>query len=100
VAIVVAPEHRPGGYVPLSVFGIAPMVGMSDEAIFNFNVPSFTTQSWTQVGVVSNGYGRWGRAFLGCANNTILPSAVAPANILAPFWTDLDPGQWRIGSAF
>jgi len=97
-AIVVAPgTSPPGGYVPLSAFGIAPMAGMSDEAIFNFNVPSFTYagQSWTQVGVVSNGYVVVGGGPSSAvqSNNTILPSAVAPANILAPFWTDLDPGQ-------
>ncbi len=55
----VAPEQTPGGgYLPLSDFGIAPIAGVGDETITNFNVPAFTygTETYTRIGVVSNGY--------------------------------------------
>jgi hypothetical protein len=104
-AIVVAPGASPAGYLPLSLFGITPVAGVGDETITNFNVPSFTYagQSWTRVGVVSNGYvvvgGGTGADVQSV--NTDLPSAAAPGNILAPFWTDLDPtagGALRIAT--
>ncbi len=30
-----------GGYLPLSLFGIAPIAGVGDDTITNFNVPTF-----------------------------------------------------------
>lgn len=95
--ISIAPGTSPaGGYLPLSVFGIAPIGGMTDEALVNFTIPSvgFAGESFTRIGVVSNGY-----AVLGGGNaadiqwvNLALPNAAAPGTLLAPFWTDLDPG--------
>jgi hypothetical protein len=94
-----------GDYLPLSIFGISPIAGVGDETITNFNVPSFTYagQSWTRVGVVSNGYVVVGGGTSADvqSGNQDLPSASAPGNILAPFWTDLDPaagGAIRIGT--
>lgn len=85
-----------GGYVPLSGFGIAPIGGVGDETITNFNVPAFTYagESYTRVGIVSNGYLVVGGGTSADVNfvNQSLPSAAAPNNVLAPFWTDLDPG--------
>lgn len=81
------------GYIPLSAFGIAPIAGMGDETITNFTVPAFSFggQTYTSLGVASNGYaivgGGTGVQFL----NLALPNPAAPRNILAPFWTDLDP---------
>jgi hypothetical protein len=88
----------------LSLFGIAPIVGVGDETITNFNVPAFSYagQSWTRLGVVSNGYlvvGGGTNADVASVNSS-LPSASASANILAPFWTDLHSaagGAVRIG---
>jgi hypothetical protein len=104
-AIVVALGASPaGGYPPLSAFGILPIAGVGDETITKFNVPAFSYagQSWTRLGVVSNGYlvvGGGTNADVASANSS-LPSASAPANMLAPFWTDLNPdlgGAVRIG---
>lgn len=86
----------PAGYYPLSLFGIAPVAGFGDETIINFNVPSFTFagRSWTSLGIVSNGYVVVGGGtgadvqFL----NQNLPNSALPNNVLAPFWTDLNPG--------
>ena len=47
-----------GGYLPLSLFGIAPIAGVGDDTITNFNVPTFYYggEPYTRIGVVSNGY--------------------------------------------
>ncbi len=47
-----------GGYLALSLFGIAPIAGVGDDTITNFTVPAFFYggESYTSVGVVSNGY--------------------------------------------
>ena len=47
-----------GGYLPLSLFGIAPVAGVGDDTITNFNVPTFFYggEPYTRIGVVSNGY--------------------------------------------
>ncbi len=95
----------PAGYIPLSLFGIAPISGVGDDSITNFNVPPFVYagETYSRVGVVSNGYVVVGGGsgpdvtFL----NQSLPSATAPNNVLAPFWTDLNPpagGALRIGT--
>jgi hypothetical protein len=105
VAIAAAPGGSPAGYLPLSLFGIAPIAGVGDETITNFNVPAFTLagDTYTRIGLVSNGY-----AVLGGGNgadvnfiNQNLPNPIAPNNVLAPFWTDLNPGSggaMRIGT--
>ena len=47
-----------GGYLPLSLFGIAPIGGVGDESITNFPVPAFNygAETYTRIGLVSNGY--------------------------------------------
>jgi hypothetical protein len=103
--IVVAPGASPaGGYLPLSAFGIGPLAGVGDETINNVDVPSFAYagQTWTRLGIVSNGYVVVGGGTIVDVEtvNLNLPSASAPANILAPFWTDLNPsfgGLVRVG---
>jgi hypothetical protein len=94
--IVVAPGTGPAGnYLPLSAFGITPIASVGDDTITNFNVPlfSYAGQAWTRLGIVSNGYVVVGGGTSADVSsvNTDLPSASAPANILAPFWTDLNP---------
>lgn len=94
-----------GGYLALSLFGISPIAGMGDDTIINFNVPAFTYagETYTRLGVVSNGYIVVGG---GTASdvmyiNQSLPNSVQPNNVLAPFWTDLSPaagGAIRIGA--
>ncbi len=91
------------GYFPLSLFAIPP-ISASDESIANFGVPSFmyAGELWNTVGFVSNGYAVVGGGTGADVSfiNSNFPNASPPNNVLAPFWTDLDPsagGALRIG---
>jgi hypothetical protein len=99
-----APGSSPAGYLPLSLFGIAPIAGVGDETISNFNVPAFTYagETYSRIGIVSNGYVVIGGGTAGDVQyvNSNFPSSNPPNNVLAPFWTDLNPGAggaMRIG---
>ncbi|MFC9689348.1 S8 family serine peptidase [Kribbella sp. NPDC056951] len=92
------PEIAPGslfGYIPLDAFGISP-IAIGDEQALNFNVPPFVFagQSYTRIGVTSNGYSVAG----GADGDDVqfapqnLPDPARPNNVLAPYWTDLDGG--------
>ncbi|HET7830068.1 MAG TPA: S8 family serine peptidase [Candidatus Limnocylindrales bacterium] len=92
-----------GGYLPLSAFGVAPIAGVGDDTITNFNVPafSFAGETWTQLGVSSNGYVvvGGGSGPDNSINGQQFPNPTRPNNTLALFWTDLNPaaaGQVRI----
>jgi uncharacterized repeat protein (TIGR01451 family) len=85
------------GYLPLADFGVAPIGGVGDETIVNFNVPSFSYagETYSALGVDSNGYvvvGGGDGADNNCCSNQNFPDPERPNNILAPFWTDLNPG--------
>ena len=91
-----APQIAPGelfGYLPLDAFGVTP-IAVGDEEAVNFNVPaySFAGQSFTELGVVSDGYLVAG----GASGQDIdfipqtFPNSARPNGVLAPFWTDLD----------
>lgn len=104
--VSIAPGASPaGGYLPLSLFGITPIAGMGDETIVNFNVPAFTFagQTYTRIGVVSDGYAVVGGGTAADVDfvNQHFPDPTRPNNVLAPFWTDLNPGATgaiRIGT--
>jgi subtilisin family serine protease len=93
----IAPGSTPaGGYLPLSLFGVAPIAGMGDETIANFNVPAFQwgREVYTRIGVDSNGYVIVGGGS-GPDNNFIpqtFPNAARPNNVIAPWWTDINLG--------
>jgi hypothetical protein len=85
------------GYLSLSLFpSITPIGGVGDESIVNFNVPPFVYagETYTRIGMVSNGYLVVGGGTGADVEyiNQILPDASPPNNVLAPFWTDLNPG--------
>jgi hypothetical protein len=89
----IAPGATPAGYLPLSSFGITP-VAVGDESIVNFNTPAFVYagQSFTSIGVTSNGYLVVGG---GTGEDVAfeppgIPNVARPNNVLAPFWTDLN----------
>ena len=96
VHAAIAPGSTPAGYLPLSIFGVTPVAGVGDETITNFIVPSFqfAGESYSRIGFVSNGYAVVGGGtgadiqFI----NQSFPNAAQPNNVLAPFWTDLNPG--------
>jgi subtilisin family serine protease len=85
------------GYVPLNAFGGNLVIGgAGDETIANINVPEFIYAgiSYTQIGVTSNGYAVVGGGTNADVDfiNQSLPDPTPPNNVLAPFWTDLNPG--------
>jgi subtilisin family serine protease len=85
------------GYFPLSTFGVnfGKLSGVGDDTITNLTVPAFFYggESYTQLGVGSNGYlvvGGGGAADVS-ARPQIFPNPNRPNNVIAPFWTDLNP---------
>ncbi len=83
------------GYLALSIFGVPPVAGVGDDTITNFTVPAFFYggESYTSIGVVSNGYvviGGGTGSDVYSAPQTF-PNAAPPNNTLAPLWTDLNP---------
>jgi len=103
--ISVAPGLSPaGGYLPLSLFGIAPIANPGDDAIINFNTPPYLYggEVYTSVGFSTNGYVviGGGSGSDNSISNQQFPNANRPNNVIAPFWTDLWPsagGSMRIG---
>ncbi|QNO36416.1 S8 family serine peptidase [Protaetiibacter sp. SSC-01] len=99
-------ETVSGGYLPLSDFGIAPVAGVGDESIVNFTVPSFVYggEVYDRIGVVSNGYVVIGGGTAGDVEYeppASFPDPATPNNVIAPFWTDLNPadgGGIRVGT--
>jgi Fibronectin type-III domain/Subtilase family len=84
-----------GGYLPLSAFGVPPISGVGDDTITNFNVPTFFygAESYTRIGVVSNGYVVLGG---GTGSDVVFlpqtfPNAARPNNVVALLWNDLNP---------
>ncbi len=84
-----------GGYLPLSLFGITPISGVGDDTITNFNVPTYYYggEPYTSIGVVSNGYVVVGGGTASDVNffPQTFPNPARPNNVMAPFWTDLNP---------
>jgi hypothetical protein len=91
------PSVDPGslaGYLPLDSFGITP-TAIGDEDIINFNTAPFeyAGETWSRIGVDSNGYivvGGGAAEDNNCCNLPDGPDPARPNNVLAPFWTDLD----------
>jgi uncharacterized repeat protein (TIGR01451 family) len=94
--VEIAAGGSPFGYVPLAGFGITPIGGVGDETISNFNLPSsfrYGGELYNRLGVVSNGYVVAGGGTGADVDyiNQFLPNPARPNNVLAPFWTDLNP---------
>jgi hypothetical protein len=94
------------GYQPLDRFGIgADPIG--DEEIVNYDLPMpavYGGQEYRRIGVTSNGYlvvGGGDEEDVVCCELNRMPDPARPNNVLAPFWTDLNPaaaGALRIGT--
>jgi hypothetical protein len=88
------PNDTPnGGYLPLTLFGGSLVVPGGDDAITNFNVPTFYFggEPYSQIGVVTDGYvviGGGTAADVNFAPQTF-PNPARPNNVVAPFWNDL-----------
>lgn len=83
-----------GGYLPLSLFSGNFAGPIGDDTFVNTATPNFSWagQTWSSIGIVSNGY-----VVVGGATSADVffvpspfPSLAAPNNVLAPFWADLD----------
>jgi hypothetical protein len=94
----ITPGGAPFGYFPLASIGVPAQPGFGDETIANFNIGGapfrYGSESYSRVGVTSNGYVVVGG---GAADDLdfvpqTFPNAARPNNVLAPFWTDLNPG--------
>ncbi|MFU8839466.1 MAG: hypothetical protein ACNA8R_01935 [Nitriliruptoraceae bacterium] len=102
--VAITPGGSPFGYLPLAGFEVEPLGGIGDESIANVSTPPFRYggEVYDEVGVVSNGYAVVGGgtgADIGFVNQ-FLPDPDRPNNVLAPFWTDLNPaagGALRVG---
>jgi hypothetical protein len=97
VNAMVTPVASPYGYVALSGFGGNLVIGASDESLANVvGIPPFdyAGESYDQIGVVSNGYIVVGGGDLDDVDfiNTDFPDPARPNNVLAPCWTDMNPG--------
>lgn len=94
-SVAVDPAASPAGYLALANFGSSQNINATDESIANYNVPAFEYggQTYTRIGIVSNGYVVVGGGTTADVDfiNTDLPDASLPNNVLAPFWTDLNP---------
>lgn len=96
-SVSIAPGPSPaGGYLALSGFNLTPVVGVSDDSITDFDVPRFTFagETYSRIGFSSNGYAIVGGSADPSDNTTLnqtFPDATLPNNVLAPFWTDLNP---------
>jgi subtilisin family serine protease len=93
--VEIAAGGPPFGYFALTS---APVGGVGDESIVNFTLPAaaayrYGGELYTGVGMVSNGYlvaGGGTGADVSFINQS-LPDPARPNNVLAPFWTDLNP---------
>lgn len=83
-------------YNSLSDLGIAPLANVADETIINLSTLNpfmFNGESYNVVGMTSNGYFIAG---LGSDEDIAyipqqFPDPAFPNNVIAPFWTDLNP---------
>jgi VCBS repeat-containing protein len=94
VTTVVDNFASPAGYLALTLFTPTAVVP-GDEGFENFGVPTFDFAgvSYDTIGIVSNGYVVVGGATADDVEfiNTNFPDQTLPNNVLAPFWTDLNP---------
>lgn len=97
VNVAVDPTASAFGYFPLSIFGSTIDIGATDESIANFGIPAFeyAGETYNTIGIVSNGYIVVGGGTGADVDfiNSDLPDAAIPNNVLAPFWTDLNPAS-------
>jgi subtilisin family serine protease len=96
VDAAVDPLASPFGYVALDQFSSTVDLGGSDESIINLSGIGdfvYAGKTYSTIGVVSNGYIVVGGGTGADVNyiNDPIPSDNIPNNVLAPFWTDLNP---------
>jgi subtilisin family serine protease len=85
----------PFGFFPLGSIGVPAQTGFGDDTLINFGTSpyQFGTEVYNRIAVSSNGYVVMGG---GDANDNVtrpqtFPNVNRPNNVLAAFWTDLNP---------
>ncbi|MBA2426476.1 MAG: S8 family serine peptidase, partial [Actinobacteria bacterium] len=85
------------GYVSLASLGVPDLGPVGDEELINFGTSPYLygSETYEAIGMTSNGYAIAGGGGSGDVNFVpqTLPDPAAPNNVLAPFWTDLNPGE-------
>ncbi|MGQ0606926.1 MAG: S8 family serine peptidase [Chloroflexota bacterium] len=89
---------QPYGYFSLAGLGVPPESGFGDETIANYDTDPFQfgSETYTSIAVDSNGYvvvGGGNAEDNDCCNPQTFPNPARPNNVLAPFWTDLNPAE-------
>lgn len=91
-------------YISLASLGLPTIDGVTDESIVNFSLPDyvFAGDTYDRIGMSSNGYAVVGGGYDVDISriNQSFPDTAVPNNVLAPFWTDLNPmagGNMYIG---
>jgi hypothetical protein len=90
---------EPGGhaFVDLRARGVKPLTGFGDETMVNLATGSsqflFGGTAYHTLGIASNGYAVIGGGDSGDLKfrPQNIPDAARPNNVLAPYWTDLNP---------
>ncbi|MFL5798199.1 MAG: S8 family serine peptidase [Actinomycetota bacterium] len=89
------PDSGPA-FVDLAARGISPVLGMRDESLVNVGTPGFQFggRRYTAVAMTSNGCAVLGGAGPGAVSTHTqhFPDPALPNDVIAPMWTDLDPG--------
>jgi subtilisin family serine protease len=94
--ISLTPGHGPGGgYLSLTLFGVPGEGFYTDETLANYSVPTFSYghELYDTIAVTSDGYivvGGGGSDDLNYIPQDF-PNVAPPNNVLAPYWTDLNP---------
>jgi subtilisin family serine protease len=96
----VSTGSSPYGFLDLATFPSLTLQKMGDETLSNFTTPAFTFagQTYTSLGVASNGYIVVGGGDANDISATpqTFPDPARPNNVLAPLWTDLDGGNGTV----
>lgn len=95
-SLTISNTNKPIAYNSLSEFGIPAFENVQDESVINLSTLNpyiFNGIEYTTVGMTSNGYLIAG---LGSDEDIsyipqVFPNEIIPNNVIAPFWTDLNP---------
>jgi hypothetical protein len=89
----IATGGSPYGYVSLASLGVTGF-NLGDEELAQFDTSDyqFGGESYNVISLVSNGYAIMGDDTSIDFVPQTFPDPVVPNNVLAPFWTDMDPG--------
>ena len=83
-------------YEWVEIRDVGTRVTLEDESGVVVDLPwsfPFYGELKQQVAIASNGYLTFGTATRGYWSNTPIPDPAQPNDLIAPFWTDLNPGQ-------